>query len=224
MKLTHKKIAVWSAALLAVAAVNGVRADETESKSDADLKGQPAEGQTSYTSKDYHTKATANIPGKCNRASGLIGMEVKNQNNERLGKIKDVVFDLNSERVAYVVMESPGKGFLREKYLAVPMSAFKSGADEKALILNADKSKVAMAEGFDRNNWPSANSPSWGAEPFWQSDTAAPVRSPEINQDTQPNNNNGTEYNRVPDKSDAPSAPDNNPTPQPAPEPKENNP
>ena len=27
------------------------------------------------------------------------------------------------------------------------------------------------APGFDKNNWPAINNPSWGAEPFWQKTT-----------------------------------------------------
>ena len=37
------------------------------------------------------------------------------------------------------------------------------------MILDADKDKVANAQGFDRNNWPSTTNPVWGAQPFWQS-------------------------------------------------------
>ncbi len=59
--------------------------------------------------------------------------------------------------------------FGQDKYLAVPLNALTASPDDKHLILNADKSKVEAAAGFDRNNWPSVGNPSWGAEPFWQS-------------------------------------------------------
>ena len=63
---------------------------------------------------------------------------------------------------------------LKEKLLAVPLAALTVSSDQKRLVLNADKSKVEAALGFDRNNWPSVSNPSWGAEPFWQKDTDKP--------------------------------------------------
>jgi hypothetical protein len=41
------------------------------------------------------------------------------------------------------------------KMLAVPLTALTPSSDQKHLILNADKSKVETAMGFDSNNWPS---------------------------------------------------------------------
>ena len=59
----------------------------------------------------------------------------------------------------------------------MPLTALTASADQKHLILNADKAKVEAAMGFDRNNWPSVNNPSWGAEPFWQKETGKPAVS-----------------------------------------------
>jgi len=139
-----------------------------------------AEATNSGANQDNSYQAPANY----NRASGIVGMHVLNQNDEHLGCISDVVFDPNSERVSYAVMmvspkveiaTSPkGAAFLKDqnqKFVAVPLSALKASADGDYLVLNADKSKVEEAMGFDRNNWPSVGNPSWGAQPFWQNDT-----------------------------------------------------
>jgi hypothetical protein len=50
----------------------------------------------------------------------------------------------------------------------VPLSAFQPSPDGSHLTLHADREKLARAEGFDRNNWPSVANPPWGAEPVWQ--------------------------------------------------------
>jgi sporulation protein YlmC with PRC-barrel domain len=114
--------------------------------------------------------STADQPTAANRASGVVGMDVRNQNGEHLGHIKDIVFDLNSERVSYAVLTTAPKGlpFVNEKLLAVPLNAFTPGPDNKYLILRADKSQIETASGIQNNNWPSVNNPSWGAQPFWQ--------------------------------------------------------
>lgn len=111
----------------------------------------------------------AGQPQKMNKASELIGMEVKNQQGEKLGKIRDVVIDLKSGRAAYAVIGvSEGTFGLREKLHAVPLNAFQASATGDSLTLYTDKDKLARAQGFDKNSWPSVSNPSWGAEPFWQ--------------------------------------------------------
>ena len=54
--------------------------------------------------------------------------------------------------------------------LAVPLNALTPSPNDKCLILRADKSSIASATGFSKDNWPSVNNPSWGAQPFWQQD------------------------------------------------------
>jgi sporulation protein YlmC with PRC-barrel domain len=109
---------------------------------------------------DAKANSPSDQPTQFNKASGIVGMEVRNQNNERLGNIKDVVFDLKSERVAYAVLGTGTSG----KLLAVPMGALSPSSDNTMLILAADKSKLEAARGLEPNNWPSPTSLIWGAQ------------------------------------------------------------
>jgi len=171
MKITYGKVVPWMAALCCLTLANGPKAA-------ADDTASTKETHTYKTVKTETTSTTA-APAKCNKASSLIGMDVKNQNGEQLGHIKDLVFDLKTELVSYAVMSTSPKALLaiNEKLLAVPLKAFTTSSDEKYLILNADKAKVEAAAGFDKNNWPNIGSTSWGAEPFWRTTEgkAAPV-------------------------------------------------
>ena len=126
-------------------------------------------------------KSSEGAPAKINRASGIVGMDVHNQKDEHLGHIKDLVIDWKTEGVSYAVISTGSKMLLdvNEKLLAVPLSALTVSADQKHLILNAEKSKVEAAMGFDRDNWPSVSNPSWGAEPFWQKDNDKPAATDE---------------------------------------------
>jgi len=105
-------------------------------------------------------------PMNYNKASEIVGMNVRNQYDEKLGEIKDVVFDLKSERIGYAVLGTGG--VLSQKLVAVPLSAFTPSSDGKHLILRADKNKLETAQGLDKNNWPSVTNPAFGAEPFWE--------------------------------------------------------
>jgi sporulation protein YlmC with PRC-barrel domain len=118
---------------------------------------------TSWTGSESHK-----IPQRANKASELIGMKVRNAQQEDLGTIKDIVLDLDQGRVAYAVMAT-GKGFLglQEKLVAVPLFVLKTGADQDYLTLNASKEKLDAAKGFDSQNYPAMQQSAWGAEPFW---------------------------------------------------------
>jgi sporulation protein YlmC with PRC-barrel domain len=167
MKTQNRKIASWMAALVCLTLAPGTKAgDDTDAP-------KPAAAQESST----ETTASEGAPTKVNKASGILGMDVRNQNDEHLGHIKDVVFDWKTEKVSYAVISTGTKALLdiNEKLLAVPLTALTASADQKHLILNADKSKVETAMGFDKNNWPSVSSPSWGAEPVWQKETDKPA-------------------------------------------------
>lgn len=106
-----------------------------------------------------------------NKVSHLLGAEVRDQRNEKLGEISDLVIDLKNGEVAYAVL-SVDEGFLNlgEKLFAVPLQAFIQLSDVDYLYLYTDREKLSKAKGFDKENWPDIESPVWGAEPFWQRD------------------------------------------------------
>lgn len=107
-------------------------------------------------------------PKEINKATGLIGLQVANPQGKQLGKIRDLVIDLNSGRVSYCVMGMDGGLFSNEKFLAVPLRAFQPSPDSKSLILRVDQEKLAQAKGLDPDHWPSVTNPAWGAQPFWK--------------------------------------------------------
>lgn len=138
------------------------------------LAALPGYSDDSITRSGHEAKSAqvkCGCPSRVNKANDLIGMQIRNQQDERLGKVKDVVLDLSSGRIAYVVLSTGG---FRPKYLALPPSSFTASSDEKYLVMNADKDKVRSAAGFRGNNWPDMATPSWGAEPFWESPDLKP--------------------------------------------------
>ena len=108
-------------------------------------------------------------PAKSNKATGLIGMEVRGTDDKALGRIHDIVFDLKSGRVAYCILNTGGGGlFAADKLHAVPLPAFQASLDGMYLTLNVDRANLKRAPGLSADNWPSVVNPAWGAEPFWQ--------------------------------------------------------
>jgi sporulation protein YlmC with PRC-barrel domain len=135
--------------------------------SSANQNALPSHASSSSTALDHE------MVGRVNKASNLIGMDVKNNANEKLGDVKDLVLDLHSGKISYVVLSVGGFLGIGDRYIAVPPNAFAASADDNKLVLNADKTRIQNAPGFAKNSWPDMNASSWGANAaYWNPDTA----------------------------------------------------
>lgn len=123
----------------------------------ADIDNQNLEQQSTVTS--------------FNKASGLMGMDVRNAQGEELGEIQDIVFDLQSGRIGYVVLSVGGFLGVGEKYIALPPGALSPSVGDEKLVLNAEKSKIESAPGFVKTQWPDPSNPEWSA--YWGAETEA---------------------------------------------------
>jgi sporulation protein YlmC with PRC-barrel domain len=168
MKKSRINAAVLTTALSIVAVGLVVAQDKYPSTTRSDQRSTDKTDKRTETTVTSSTTAAGGQVMKINKASQLVGMTVKNQQGEKLGKIDDIVIDLNGDKVAYCVLSVSQGAFSTDKYHAVPLRAFQPSADGTHLTLSADKEKLAQAQGFDKDNWPNPSNPSWGAQPFWQ--------------------------------------------------------
>jgi len=97
--------------------------------------------------------ATANIPLFLT-ARTINGDKVINTAKEHLGKIEDLMIDLEHGRVAYAVLSFGGFLGLGNKLFAVPWEALTVRPHEHAFVLNVSKETLGKAEGFDKDDWP----------------------------------------------------------------------
>ncbi|MCL5097023.1 MAG: PRC-barrel domain-containing protein [Candidatus Omnitrophica bacterium] len=165
MKMTSKKVASWLVAAACLGFAPGLLAQSNITA--PTTKGQQQQMQTGMKCGAEHA-ATLNRPSPFDKASDLLGMEVKNPQGQKLGDIRDIVIDWHSNHISYVVMGTGGFLGLEQKMLAVPLKALQPSANQKYLVLNADKASVDNAKGFTKNDWPSVSNSSWGAQPFWK--------------------------------------------------------
>jgi sporulation protein YlmC with PRC-barrel domain len=109
--------------------------------------------------------------------SSIIGDNVVNRAGEGLGKIEELMLDLEMGRVAYAVLSLGSLGMgMGDKLFAIPFEALKLDATREHFTLDVDKDKMRNAPGFDRNNPPQASDRTWGAQvfkfygykPYWQ--------------------------------------------------------
>jgi len=88
-------------------------------------------------------------------ADTLEGNHVHNATGEHLGKIRDVMIDVPTGRIAYAVMASGGVMGIGGKLFALPWSALVLDADHHSFILDIEKERLENAPGFDKDHWPS---------------------------------------------------------------------
>jgi len=94
-------------------------------------------------------------------ATTLAGDKVTNAKGEDLGKVEELMIDLESGRVAYAVL-SFGAGFLKSgKLFAVPWGSLSVDQKNKQLILNVTREMLETAEGFEKDHWPDMADPAF---------------------------------------------------------------
>ncbi len=107
-------------------------------------------------------------------ATTIIGDSVRNPEGDDLGKIEDLMLDLEFGRIAYAVLSFGGFLGVGNKLFAVPWDSLTIHPEEHSFVLDADKEKMKNAPGFDKDHWP-AMSRDWGAQiydyygysPYW---------------------------------------------------------
>lgn len=123
---------------------------------DVDVKKAPAKSDKNV--------ATALI----RRVSKIQGIEVKNEENQKIGKVEDLVMNANNGSVRYVALSFGGFLGIGDKLFAVPWDAVRLEYDAKdkkdCLIFDVTKESLSNAPGFDKDHWPNFADPKWSAE------------------------------------------------------------
>jgi len=164
---TNRFIVVLAATLTAAS----VYAADVEVKAKADApKVQADVKRDGDARREYKEEVRVDTAVKpINRAHNLIGMEVRNRNDERLGEVKDLVIDLPSGKVAYVALAVGGFLGVGEKLIAVPTSALTpSERSDKYMIMDATRGEIVDAPGFVQTNWPDYRNPNFSQSPYWR--------------------------------------------------------
>jgi len=103
------------------------------------------------------------------RSSDIIGLDVKNNKHEDLGKIDDLVIDMKTGEVRYAAIAHGGVAGIGSKFFAVPwqkmtfMFGEPNKADSRHFMLDVNKEQFENSPGFDSSHWPNVADPQWGA-------------------------------------------------------------
>jgi hyperosmotically inducible periplasmic protein len=95
------------------------------------------------------------------KASDVIGMTVKNNQGEKLGKVENMLVDLSSGRIVAVVVSSGGFLGMGDELSAVPPTTLRFNAERDGLQLDVSKETLSNAPHFKAGEWPQFNQPGY---------------------------------------------------------------
>ena len=123
---------------------------EKKGPGEGDIAGKTAEGQ----------RINAFMVEK------IIGSKVINLKGETLGKIENLVVDIDTGRIVYAVLESGGFLGIGDKLFPVPWESLASLPSEGIFFLNQSKEQMEKAPAFDKDNLPNMADVHWGERIF----------------------------------------------------------
>jgi len=112
-------------------------------------------------------------------AATLIGDPVVNATGAHLGKIRAIMLDVPTGRVAYAVLSFGGFLGAGDKLFAIPWPALKLDSPEKRFVFDVSRERLETAPGFDKDHWPRMADREWATEihdyynipPYWDEES-----------------------------------------------------
>lgn len=97
--------------------------------------------------------------GPIERARNIIGAPVQNTQDERLGKIENVIVDVADGRVVVLIVSTGGFLGMGNEVSAIPSQAFRYTADPSTLHLSATREALKSSPHFKPDQWPGVANP-----------------------------------------------------------------
>ena len=94
----------------------------------------------------------------------IIGSDVFNLKNEKLGKIGDLVIDIDTGRIVYAILDFGSFLGMHEKHFPVPWKSLLALPSEGIFFLNQSKEQLEKAPAFDRDKLPDMGHMRWGSD------------------------------------------------------------
>lgn len=96
-------------------------------------------------------------------ATTITGDDVCNMQQEKLGKIQDVMLDMTDGKIRYAVLSSGGFLGMGDRLFAIPWKALKQDKENKRFLLDVDVERLKKAPGFDKEHWPNMADADWAS-------------------------------------------------------------
>lgn len=140
---------------LSAANLTAQRAAETLPNPD-----QPLLSHETHSTKETQP-AAASAAGFNLRASSIIGLQVRNDSGERLGKVQDLIVNLESHSAPFAIVEFGGTLGIGATRVAVPLTDLKWSSEPKELLLSATKDEFQSANPAPTGAWMALSGEDW---------------------------------------------------------------
>jgi sporulation protein YlmC with PRC-barrel domain len=114
-------------------------------------------GQYSKPAEPAHSSAAASNL----KASTIIGLPVRNDSGEALGKVQDLVVNLQTHSTPFAIVEYGGTLGIGQTRVAVPLTDFKWSSAPRELIVTATKAQFDTASSTPTGRWMAFASEDW---------------------------------------------------------------
>lgn len=94
-------------------------------------------------------------------SDSLQGTQVVNNLGEDLGKLEELMLNVDNGRVDYAVLSFGGVLGIGDKLFAVPWQALQVDQQNEQIVMNVTRENLENAPGFDKDNWPQTASRDW---------------------------------------------------------------
>lgn len=93
----------------------------------------------------------------------ITGDDVCNMQDEKLGKIQDIMLDMSEGKIRYAVLSAGVFLGMGDRLFAVPWNALTPDTENKRFMLDVDAERIKSAPGFDKDKWPNMADASWNS-------------------------------------------------------------
>jgi len=90
-----------------------------------------------------------NIPLRYLTASSIIGDKVHDEKDDPMGKIEDIMIDIATGKIDYIVVEFGGFLGIGVKYFAIPFNMLEVNAEKRIFVFKGKKEMIEKAPGLD---------------------------------------------------------------------------
>jgi len=115
----------------------------------------------SQTGDRFGNHNDTDMAGPSLKASTLIGMSVRDESGERLGRVQNLIVNLESHSAPFAIINYGGALGIGGKRVAVPLSDLKWSSDPKQLTIAATKEQFDAASSEPTGGWVSVAGADW---------------------------------------------------------------
>ena len=107
-------------------------------------------------------------------ATAIIEGRIENPQGDDLGEIENLMINLNTGEIEYVVVQFGTFLGMGGKLFAIPFAEFRLNPDKKVFTITREIEFLKQCPGFDKDHWPDTNKHSYfdDVSLYWGSYTA----------------------------------------------------